>query len=38
MPNEIKFHITIDDYKDLCCIQQNLIGYDYNFYFIDKKK
>ncbi|HOF07833.1 MAG TPA: hypothetical protein PKY44_07370, partial [Bacteroidales bacterium] len=38
MPNEIKFHITIDDYKDLCYVQQNLMGYDYNFYFIDKEK
>ncbi len=38
MPNEIKFHITIDEYKDLCYVQQNLMGYDYNFYFIDKEK
>lgn len=37
-PDEIKFHITIDDYKDLCYVQQNLMGYDYNYYLIDREK
>jgi len=37
-PEEIKFHITIDDYKDLCYVMKNLSGYDYNYYFIDRDK
>lgn len=37
-PDEIKFHITIDDYKDLEYVKENLNGYDYNYYLIDREK
>lgn len=37
-PDEIKYHITIDDYKDLEYVKENLNGYDYNYYLIDREK